>query len=378
MVNKSEMGFMQQPEQSIVGIPNSIMKYFGLNPFHSTLSILEGKLNENPKNVVLLVVDGMGSKFLETVLKSDAPFLNNRLTDIKTVFPATTVAATTSLKTGLYPVEHGLLGWSMYFKELDDNIDIFPNTGSDGLEFKEFHVASKYLPFTDIVSLINANSLETGSDKLAIEISPFSEYKINGIIELTKAIYKTIIINGNSKKFIYAYLPDLDTKMHHWGVKSRDAIKTLKRIQDEIMNLVNVSRDTLFIVTADHGLIDTENVFINDYPELVSLLKRTPSIEPRALAFYVKDNCGSEFERVFNKYFGNDFLLYTKEEVINSEIFGRGTENHRFRESIGDYLAIATGNKAIFNRREEVNKLKGNHAGLTPSETTVPLIVFNT
>ncbi|MFB0918445.1 MAG: alkaline phosphatase family protein [Clostridiaceae bacterium] len=365
-------------EQSIIGIPNSILKNFELTPFHPTLEFLDQKLSKNPKNVVLLVIDGMGSMFLDLNLNEDSPFIVNRLGDLKTVFPATTVAATTSLKTGLYPVEHGLLGWSMYFKEVEDNIDVFPNTGSDGMVFEDYHVASRYLPFTDLVTLINSKKLEGLHEFNAMEISPFSDHKVKGIVELTGTIYKTITEPTNTRNFIYGYLPDLDTKMHHSGVNSKDAKRTLKRIQNEIMNLVNVSNDTLFIITADHGLLDTENVCIKDYPELTNLLKRPPSIEPRALAFYIKDNCGDEFEKLFKYYFGEDYLLYSKDEVIRSGIFGNGNENPRFKESIGDYLAIATGNKAIFNRREETLKLKGNHAGLTPFETIVPLIVFET
>ena len=47
--------------------------------------------------------------------------------EITTVFPATTTAATTSIATGLNPVEHGWLGWNMYIEPIDETITLFRN-----------------------------------------------------------------------------------------------------------------------------------------------------------------------------------------------------------------------------------------------------------
>ena len=60
--------------------------------------------------------------------------------EITTVFPATTTAATTSIATGLNPVEHGWLGWNMYIEPIDETITLFRNCekGNEGIISDEF------------------------------------------------------------------------------------------------------------------------------------------------------------------------------------------------------------------------------------------------
>ena len=79
---------------------------------------------------------------------------------------------------------------------------------------------------------------------------------------------------------------------------------------------------------------------------------------------------------MFNKYFGNDFELYTKNDVIESRLFGDGIENEIFRDALGDYLAIAISNKTLLYIGGE--ELKSHHAGYTDDEILVPLIVIKT
>lgn len=96
----------------------SIRKYFDLDYKHNTLSYIDKLLEEkNPKNVVTILFDGMGSNIIDRILKKDSFLIKNRIKSITTVFPATTVAATTSIMTGLNPVESGMLGWDMILKK---------------------------------------------------------------------------------------------------------------------------------------------------------------------------------------------------------------------------------------------------------------------
>ena len=74
-----------------------------------------------------------------------------------------------------------------------------------------------------------------------------------------------------------------------------------------------------------------EDIFLKEYPDILKCLKRDPSIEPRATAFFVKDGMKSNFENLFNKYFKDYFDLYTKKDVIDSKLFGDGEENPKFR-----------------------------------------------
>ncbi len=77
----------------------------------------------------------------------------------------------------------------------------------------------------------------------------------------------------------------------------------------------------------------------------------------------------------FNRKFSDSFLLFTKAEVLEKKFFGRGTESPAFRDMLGDYLAVATGDLCIYNTREEADFFIGAHAGLTEDEMTIPLIL---
>ena len=90
---------------------------------------------------------------------------------------------------------------------------------------------------------------------------------------------------------------------------------------------------------------------------------------------FVKEEKKDQFEQEFEKAFGGQFLLMTKDQVLESQIFGDGTEHPNFRGMIGDYLAIGIGDVTIFSDREEAESMKGVHAGLLETEMQIPLIV---
>lgn len=97
--------------ESITNFACSIRKYFDLDYQHKTLDYIDKILEEyQPKNVVTILCDGMGSVILDNALNKDDFLIKNRLKSITSVFPATTVAATTSILTGLNPSETEMLG----------------------------------------------------------------------------------------------------------------------------------------------------------------------------------------------------------------------------------------------------------------------------
>ena len=88
----------------------------------------------------------------------------------------------------------------------------------------------------------------------------------------------------------------------------------------------------------------------------------------------IKDYVDKKMERLV-KYFGEDFDLHEMSDVIDSKLFGDGIENLIFRDTLGDYLAIAKTDKTILYGGSEF--LKSQHAGYTDDEILVPLIVLS-
>ena len=360
--------------ECLTNLACSIRKYFGLEYKHNTLDYIDKILNEKkPKNVVTILCDGMGSNIMDRILGQDAFLIKHRIKSIFTVFPATTVAATTSMMTGLNPVETAMIGYDMYYKDIDKTITTFINSEKGDKKCKVLPEAIEYKNKHMITKSIMEEINQKGNDSGYI-LSPFEGKKYSDINDMYNKI--EILCNKNGKKYIYAYDIEPDYTMHELGNDAYEVEKIIKNINLKVEELSKKIKDTIIFVVADHGHINVKNIMLNDYPDIIECLKRNTSIEPRAVNFFIKDNKKQEFPIIFNKYFKNDFDLYTKEDIISSKLFGDGKENKVFRDILGDYLAIATTDKTLLYGGSEV--LKSQHAGYTNDEILVPLIVIDT
>ena len=254
-------------QDCLTNIACSIRKYFGLTSPHQTNSFLDQLLEERkPSNVVMILFDGMGSRILERSLDKNSFFLKQRVKDITTVFPATTTAATTSIRTGLNPVEHGWLGWDTYIEPIDKTITLFLNSEKGKEELcEEFLTVKDLLVTKTIASEINEIGLYQ-----ARELFPFGENKYSNLDEMLERIKKEV--NSSGKKFIYAYDDEPDHSMHILGPDSEEVKRLIKVRNDKIEALCKELTDTVVIVLADHGHIQVEPIYLNDYPEVVNML----------------------------------------------------------------------------------------------------------
>ena len=359
--------------ECLTNLACSIRKYFGLDYKHNTLEYIDKILEEKqPKNVVIILCDGMGSNILDRALEKDSFLIKNRLKSITTVFPATTVAATTSMMTGLNPVETGMLGWDIYFKDIDKTITTYLNSEKGDEEYTPLQEAIDYKNKYMITKPITEEIKEKNKYK-SYHISKHGDTPYENIEEMYKIIEEKC--NEEGKKYIYAYTNEPDSTMHDLGTDCKEAKEIIKNLNDKILNLSQKIQDTIIFVVADHGHKNVININLNDYPEIVECLLRNTSIEPRAVNFFIKEEKKEDFVRLFNKCFSQDFDLYKKEDIINSKLFGGGEENIKFRDALGDYLAIAKTDKTLLYRGSE--ELKSQHAGYTEDEIYVPLIVID-
>ena len=359
--------------ECLTNLACSIRKYFGLEYKHNTLDYIDKILEKkHPKNVVTILCDGMGSNIMDRVLPSDSFLIKNRSKPITTVFPATTVAATTSMMTGLNPVETGMLGWDMYYKDIDKTITVFMNSEKGDFEYKPLQEAidynNKHMIRKTIMDEINEKTNYKG-----YALFPFGENAYKDLDDMYKIIEDKC--NEDGIKYIYAHDTDPDHTMHEIGCdkpKIKDIIEDINRRVEELSSKI---KDTLIFVVADHGHYNVENIFIKDYPDIEECLLRNTSLEPRAINFFIKPDKQNIFVELFNKYFVNDFDLHSMKDVIGSKLFGDGVENEIFRDALGDYLAIGKTDKTLLYEGSEV--LKSQHAGYTDDEILVPLIVID-
>ena len=174
--------------ECLTNLACSIQKYYGLHTNHNSLPYIDKMLEEKqPKNVVIILFDGMGSRILDRTLSKESFFIKNKMKEITTVFPATTTAATASIRTGLNPIEHGWLGWNMYIEPIQETVSLFKNSlkGSQEVISNEFLKVKDKLVQRTIVDEIN----EDTSFK-AVEVTPFSETNYENLDDMLEIIQK--------------------------------------------------------------------------------------------------------------------------------------------------------------------------------------------
>ena len=355
-------------ENSIASLACSVLKYFGLEPPNGTLAAADRLLEKKRyKNVVVILLDGMGVNVIRENLSGDGFFRRHLVTGYSSTFPPTTVAATTAAMSGLYPNQSAWLGWTAYFPEIDKNVVYYSSTDAETKEYVGFDAANTLLPYESVFDRIN----KAGGS--AHPVSPFIEPYPSSFEEIASMIKELCTADG--EKYIYAYYPEPDASMHRTGITSERSRDILRDLEKQIENLAVSLEDTLLFVTADHGHTPIKSEILDDKPEIMECLVRYPSIEPRAVNFFVRDGMKERFEKLFRESFGDRFILFSKDEVKRLGLFGVGSNHVKFDLMLGDYLAVATSDLALENISS--NGFVSHHAGLTEDEMTIPLIAFS-
>ena len=357
---------------SIMNLSNSILQYFGAKNYHEGLSDLNALLEEKQyKHVVLMVNDGLGYENIQELLPEDSFLRQHLVRPISSIFPPTTTAATTALQSGLSASQHGWMGWNVLVPQVDDVVTLFLRRGKSSGTFYSPDPAKTHLTYDN---LYNKIPRETGVAAYGISPHEINKYDFNEPQRLYEMIEE--FASKDEKNYIYAYYDQPDGLMHMNGTQSQVVKDKVAYIDEQLRILSTKLKDTLIIVTADHGLVDVENLYLEDYPELVELLSSETSIEPRAVNFFIKDGKKEAFESKFTQHFADKFKLMSNAEVLESGLFGDFESHPNFKIALGDYLAVATDRFTLLDTRQDPS-FKAHHAGLTQREMLVPLILID-
>ena len=371
-------------EHSVLNLITSILKYYNVPTEHTSLENLDKQLQKKYKNVVFLILDGMGEHILNNV--SSNGFFNSKKIDcITSVYPSTTTAALTTYYSGKPPYETGWIAWSQYFKEYGRAIDLLSHKESykgEGLEKAKIDVFKTVVNYKPIFEQIE----EASPEIKAYEITPsYSDkrskrsIRADSIEEIIANI--KMLCNNSEEKFILAYCDKPDSLLHKYGTTSEEIKQFIQETENKIEQLSReLSEDTILIISADHGHKDIEKAYtLLDYPEIQECLIMPPSLESRVVAFWVKEDMKAEFEKRFNAIFKEEFWLMKTEEFLEKHFLGYGKKHPKVDDFIGNYIALSTSSSIIrletFLADGKPVK-KSTHCGLTKEEMEVPLIVI--
>lgn len=375
---------------SIVNLTSSILNAFGSRSLYKPLPSLNPKTLQKSRNVVLVVIDGLGYDFVVEHGK-DSVFQEKLVDKVTSVFPATSASCITSFMTGLAPQQHAVTGWFVYLKEVG--------------------MVSKILPFTPRVGRTSFSVMGIKPEHVFMHKSIFEKIKAQSYIVYGKDIidsvyshfygkrairlpYKTLtgffrqtrkaIQADDKRKFIYAYWPVFDSLCHEHGPSSKKVKAHFKELDRKIRGFAqSLERtDTTLIVTADHGLLDNEEsdtIVLEEHPKLQEALTLPLSGDMRTVFCYVHPNKAMQFENYVQKNFSHLCDMFRSENLIKKGFFGLGKPHPKLLERIGDYTLIMKRGSRMKDmlKGEKQKKHKGDHSGVSSAEMYVPLVVFN-
>jgi hypothetical protein len=338
------------------------------------------------RQVILWVIDGLGYDYLRA--HPEAIHLNAALHGKMTsVYPPTTASAISTFLTGDAPQQHGVTGWFVYFRELGSVVSVLPGRTRYGVPCYGAGVI-------DCAELLAHRSF---SDRIGVEsyhLSPSSivdsDFNLAhlgaaenlGYRSLQELCNKTLEITRQAgRRYLYLYWPELDTIGHQEGIWSERAKRHLLELDRAFHALCEglQGSDTLLLVCADHGQIDTlakQRLQVADYPDLEQSLLLPLCGEPRSAYCYLRAGRESQFEEAVSRYFPDLANIYTSAALIEENWFGLGVPHPQLAERIGDRVLLLRQQASIQDlvAQEKNFPIIGVHGGLSREELQVPLI----
>src|SRR6185295_16242702 len=246
---------------SLVNLMASIALSRGGKALHAPLRNLD--LAE-ARNVVLLIIDGLGDRLLAR-RAAGGELARRRRGAMTSVFPSTTASAITTSYTGRTPLEHGLTGWFTYFSEAGCVAAALPfRSRGDNLPLSARGVSPEaiYTSGSFFETLPVRSIVVTHRD---IIDSPYNVRHCRGaerrpyasVGELVAGV-EAAVKSSDERKFVYTYWPDYDATSHVHGCEGSEALAKVAEIDAAFGHLLSrlSGTDSLVIATADHGFLD--------------------------------------------------------------------------------------------------------------------------
>jgi len=311
-------------------------------------------LNTKPNHVMIIVLDGVSKRVFE---EAETPAIRDLIKEgiyahnCFTVFPTVTPTAHVSLNTGAYPETTSYIAWN--FRE-----HLFrANTANRAETLAEVANNMGYLSTAICEAAARGANIVISEAVCGFDMDKTTEF----VVRIFKE-HKPNLLN-----ITYYCTDDLSEK---FGPQSHEALSTLQYVDScietirECLKDSGILEESLFIITADHGITSVSKVFSK------GTISKTVNELPVKLAFY---------DRTIHFYYEN-------EEKIENELVKR--------------LSTIDGVKYLFTKPELVllgcnapqigsavltmdegycycQRLieKGTHGGYSEVEVNVPLIL---
>lgn len=332
------------------------------------------------RRACVVLVDGLGhlnlaergghAPFLRSLLASSQPLLST--------FPSTTATAVAAFGTGLGPGRTGMLGYTVRV----------PQTGRLGnlVSWTDMPPPEQWQPHPTVFERL----VHDGVRVTSVGPARFHGSGLTGAALRGAAYTPAEPLGGRVDAVVralrepglaYLYWHDVDKTGHHHGWGSWQWGEALAELDFELGRLArSLPRDTLLVVTADHGMVDVDPARRRDVgtdPVLGAQVATTGG-EPRALHLHVAPGADPEVVAArWRDELGDDAVVRTRDEAVGAGWFG--PVDARVHPVVGDVVVAMTGAATVVDSRTQSSAsiaLRGVHGSLTAREMLVPLLVL--
>ncbi len=392
--------------RSIVNVPSSIVQVFGgqmhTAPLHPTVM---RALTTGVKRVVLIVIDALGYQRLLDALSANAhngfhTLLRNggQLVPLTSVFPSTTTAALTALWSGYTPAEHGFMGFQLFLRGYNVRAQMigFNPVATDRLGDEQLLAAG-----LEPESFVPVPSLPQTLEKFDVAVynlieqpyvkSALSRVQIRGTREMRGFVTSSdlwVVLRAWleqhrwERALFVGYWSAIDSISHTYGPASHAVIAEVDNLaysfEREFLRPLSAGarEGTLFLLTADHGQLDTpinRTVYLRDHPELRSHMLMDFTGEPRAAYLYCVTGEVAAARAYIESQLGQKFFVLDSQSALKAGLFGSGKIASEARYRIGDLIVLPRENYILWDRTDAPHTL-GRHGGLAVQEMLVPFM----
>ena len=355
--------------------------------------------------IVMVLVDGRGWQMLRE-RAGHTPNLRRLLADsdyLHTCAPSTTAAALTTLATGVYPGAHAMVGYAVRDPLLRGHLGAghVPGPGDvfDLITFKNSsHDPLTWQSVPTLIERANAKAnagcgpqlgaVSIGRSKFAgsgLSLAAWRGFKHIGVDALDQRPYQAYRAIKEGAKLVYLYVGELDHAGHNHGWHSDKWLEALEALDAMVGQLFRrLPAGTRIVLTADHGMVDTDRHHRIDLAKEKELAKDVVAVagESRFLQLYVPDDVAVENS-------GREELAQSVAkrwaEFLGDRAIWVGTDpaplmgplSPGARAAVGDVLVALNDNWTVVDSRVQsfhATQLIGVHGSLTPVELEVPLI----
>jgi hypothetical protein len=311
-------------------------------------------LTRGHERVAVVLLDAFGWAFVQR--HADHPLLRRlEIEPVASQFPSTTTAHLTTLYTGLPVEQHGLYEWQIYEPALDTIVLPLPFVGADGpltLDPRVLVPGPTFFEQLDVPSL--------ALQPAAIWPSTYSSAALAGAEVLPfEGFAEAAGVLGTRPGLTYLYWDAIDAAGHRYGPSSPEFDAAAVAALDALETV----RDTLLLVTADHGQIEVGEIDYLDaiWPPLLEHLRFGPAGSARDCFLHVHDP-----EMVVREL---AHRLGERAEVrLAAELFPEA--GPRLQARLADVCVLPAPGRMAWLKAHPSRQLrfKGHHGGLTPEE----------